>query len=99
MEECALSSSVDYYWYRQTLNVSASIGDSGSVQWWLLLCLTCAWSFLYLCVIRGIETTGKVRRSGRGPPRRVAPGPVPASAHTCRAPRPCTSPRPCPTSS
>lgn len=60
VEECALSSSVDYYWYRETLNISTSISDSGSVQWWILLCLTCAWAFLYLCVIRGIETSGKV---------------------------------------
>ncbi|XP_065730262.1 sodium-dependent neutral amino acid transporter B(0)AT1 [Phocoena phocoena] len=59
VEECARSSPVDYYWYRETLNVSTSIDDSGSVQWWVLLCLTCAWSVLYVCTIRGIETTGK----------------------------------------
>ncbi|XP_040118135.1 sodium-dependent neutral amino acid transporter B(0)AT1 [Oryx dammah] len=59
VEECARSSSVDYFWYRETLNISASIDDSGSVQWWILLALTCAWSVLYVCTIRGIETTGK----------------------------------------
>ncbi|XP_054434197.1 sodium-dependent neutral amino acid transporter B(0)AT1 [Pteronotus mesoamericanus] len=59
VEECARSSAVDYYWYRETLNISTSIDDSGSVQWWILLCLTCAWSVLYVCTIRGIETTGK----------------------------------------
>lgn len=61
VEECARSSSVDYYWYRETLNISNSISNSGSVQWWVLLCLTCAWCVLYVCIIRGIETTGKVR--------------------------------------
>lgn len=60
VEECAKSSPVDYFWYRETLNISTSIGDSGSIQWWLLLCLTCAWGVLYVCTIRGIETTGKV---------------------------------------
>ncbi|XP_008058899.1 sodium-dependent neutral amino acid transporter B(0)AT1 [Carlito syrichta] len=60
VDECARSSSVDYFWYRETLNISTSISDSGSIQWWLLLCLTCAWSVLYVCTIRGIETTGKV---------------------------------------
>lgn len=50
---------MDYFWYRETLNISTSISDSGSIQWWILLCLTCAWSVLYVCVIRGIETTGK----------------------------------------
>ncbi|XP_053449452.1 sodium-dependent neutral amino acid transporter B(0)AT1 isoform X3 [Nycticebus coucang] len=59
VDECARSSSVDYFWYRETLNISTSISDSGSVQWWMLLCLTCAWSVLYVCTIRGIETTGK----------------------------------------
>ncbi|XP_006872443.1 PREDICTED: sodium-dependent neutral amino acid transporter B(0)AT1 [Chrysochloris asiatica] len=59
VEECARSSSVDYYWYRETLNISKSIDESGSIQWWILLCLTCAWSVLYVCTIRGIETTGK----------------------------------------
>lgn len=60
IEECAKSSPVDYFWYRETLNISTSIGDSGTIQWWLLLCLTCAWGVLYVCTIRGIETTGKV---------------------------------------
>ncbi|KAM9286024.1 LOW QUALITY PROTEIN: sodium-dependent neutral amino acid transporter B(0)AT1 [Cariama cristata] len=60
IEECAKSSPVDYFWYRETLNISASINDSGTIQWWLLLCLTCAWGVLYVCTIRGIETTGKV---------------------------------------
>ncbi|XP_045421642.1 LOW QUALITY PROTEIN: sodium-dependent neutral amino acid transporter B(0)AT1 [Lemur catta] len=59
VDECARSSSVDYFWYRETLNTSTSISDSGSIQWWILLCLTCAWGVLYVCVIRGIETTGK----------------------------------------
>lgn len=60
VEECAKSSPVDYFWYRETLNISTSIEDSGSILWWLLLCLTCAWGVLYVCTIRGIETTGKV---------------------------------------
>lgn len=58
--ECAKSSSVDYFWYRKTLNVSTNIDETGTVQWWLLLCLVCAWGVVYVCTIRGIETTGKV---------------------------------------
>ncbi|KAG8442656.1 hypothetical protein GDO86_011445 [Hymenochirus boettgeri] len=57
--ECAKSSSVDYFWYRETLNASTKIEDSGNLQWWLVLCLACAWGVLYVCTIRGIETTGK----------------------------------------
>ncbi|KAM6087455.1 sodium-dependent neutral amino acid transporter B(0)AT1 [Chlamydotis macqueenii] len=58
-EECARSSPTDYFWYRETLNISTRIDNSGTIQWWLLLCLTCAWGVLYVCTIRGIETTGK----------------------------------------
>ncbi|XP_075068797.1 sodium-dependent neutral amino acid transporter B(0)AT1 [Mixophyes fleayi] len=59
VDECARSSSVDYFWYRETLNTSTSIADSGTLQWWLVLSLACAWGVLYVCTIRGIETTGK----------------------------------------
>ncbi|XP_036371937.1 sodium-dependent neutral amino acid transporter B(0)AT1-like [Megalops cyprinoides] len=59
VSECQRSSPVDYFWYRETLNTSAAIGDSGGLQWWMVLCLVCAWTVLYVCCIRGIETTGK----------------------------------------
>ncbi|KAG9333144.1 hypothetical protein JZ751_013402 [Albula glossodonta] len=59
VSECERSSPVDYFWYRETLNTSAAIGDSGGLQWWMVLCLVCAWTVLYVCCIRGIETTGK----------------------------------------
>ncbi|XP_049624987.1 inactive sodium-dependent neutral amino acid transporter B(0)AT3 [Suncus etruscus] len=59
VEECRDSSTVNYFWYRQTLNISADINDSGSVQGHLLLSLAASWAVLYLCVIRGIESTGK----------------------------------------
>uniref|UniRef100_A0A8C6VB69 Transporter n=1 Tax=Neogobius melanostomus TaxID=47308 RepID=A0A8C6VB69_9GOBI len=60
VSECERSSSVDYFWYRQTLNITPSIEEDGGLQWWILLCHISAWTVLYLCVIRGIETTGKV---------------------------------------
>ncbi|KAK7886272.1 hypothetical protein WMY93_025893 [Mugilogobius chulae] len=59
VSECERSSSVDYFWYRTTLNITANIEEDGGVQVWMLLCHICAWAVLYLCVIRGIETTGK----------------------------------------
>lgn len=60
VEECARSSTVDYFWYRETLNTSTSIEDSGGLQWWIVLALVAAWTLLYVCCIRGIETSGKV---------------------------------------
>ena len=60
VSECKRSSPVDYFWYRETLNSSTAIDESGGLQWWMVLCLVCAWTLLYVCCIRGIETTGKV---------------------------------------
>uniref|UniRef100_A0A2K5E111 Transporter n=1 Tax=Aotus nancymaae TaxID=37293 RepID=A0A2K5E111_AOTNA len=59
VEECQGSSAVSYFWYRQTLNITADINDSGSIQWRLLICLAACWAVVYMCVIRGVETTGK----------------------------------------
>lgn len=72
MEECQGSSSTSYFWYRQTLNITADINYSGSIQWRLLGCLAACWAVVYLCVIRGIESTGKVRAFRADPlPRRL----------------------------
>ncbi|XP_057683958.1 sodium-dependent neutral amino acid transporter B(0)AT1-like [Corythoichthys intestinalis] len=57
--ECERSSTVDYFWYRETLNTSDSIEESGGLQWWMVLSLIAAWTVLYVCCIRGIETSGK----------------------------------------
>uniref|UniRef100_A0A4W4GHQ0 Transporter n=1 Tax=Electrophorus electricus TaxID=8005 RepID=A0A4W4GHQ0_ELEEL len=59
VSECARSSPVDYFWYRKTLNTSTKIEDSGGLQWWMVICLIAAWMVLWVCCIRGIETTGK----------------------------------------
>ncbi|XP_004760875.1 sodium- and chloride-dependent transporter XTRP3 [Mustela nigripes] len=59
-EECEKASSTQYFWYRKTLNISPSIQDSGRVQWEPALCLVLAWLVVYLCVLRGTQSTGKV---------------------------------------
>ncbi len=58
--ECQQSSTVDYYFYRVTLNISASIADSGGIHWPMVLCLLAAWAVICICYIRGIGTSGKV---------------------------------------
>ncbi|XP_006893243.1 PREDICTED: sodium-dependent neutral amino acid transporter B(0)AT3 [Elephantulus edwardii] len=60
VKECQDSGVVSYFWYRQTLNVTADINDSGAVHWPLLVCLATCWVIVYLCVSRGIESSGKV---------------------------------------
>ncbi|XP_072366050.1 sodium-dependent neutral amino acid transporter B(0)AT3-like [Scyliorhinus torazame] len=61
IKECEESTAVDYFWYRETLNISPEIITSGDrQQWWLVLCLFAAWLIVYCCVLRGIESLGKV---------------------------------------
>ncbi|XP_039877056.1 sodium-dependent neutral amino acid transporter B(0)AT1-like [Simochromis diagramma] len=59
ISECQQSSTVDYYFYRVTLNASASITDSGGLQWPIVICLLAAWTVICICYIRGISTSGK----------------------------------------
>ncbi|XP_053105542.1 inactive sodium-dependent neutral amino acid transporter B(0)AT3-like isoform X2 [Hemicordylus capensis] len=60
IEECHQSTPASYFWYRKTLNITPDITESGSLQWWLILSLAASWIIVYISVIRGIETTGKV---------------------------------------
>ncbi|XP_054620658.1 sodium-dependent neutral amino acid transporter B(0)AT1-like [Dunckerocampus dactyliophorus] len=57
--ECQQSSTVDYFFYRVTLNSSTSISDSGGLHWPVVVCLLAAWTVLCICCIRGIGTSGK----------------------------------------
>ncbi|XP_073341562.1 LOW QUALITY PROTEIN: sodium-dependent neutral amino acid transporter B(0)AT3-like [Pagrus major] len=59
VSECEKGTPVNYFWYRDTLNITPNIETSGSLQWWLVLCLASAWCIVYICFIRGIETIGK----------------------------------------
>ncbi|XP_042166391.1 sodium-dependent neutral amino acid transporter B(0)AT1-like [Oncorhynchus tshawytscha] len=59
VEECVESTPVNYFWYRKTLNITPNMETSGSLQWWMVVSLATAWSIVYICFIRGIETIGK----------------------------------------
>ncbi|KAM4540009.1 inactive sodium-dependent neutral amino acid transporter B(0)AT3 [Odontesthes bonariensis] len=57
--ECEKSTPVNYFWYRETLNITPNIETSGSLQWWLVVCLATAWCVVYVCFIKGIDSMGK----------------------------------------
>uniref|UniRef100_A0A3B3TK88 Transporter n=1 Tax=Poecilia latipinna TaxID=48699 RepID=A0A3B3TK88_9TELE len=57
--ECQRSSTVDYFFYRETLNSSASISESEGIQWPMVVCLLGAWTIVAICCVRGISTSGK----------------------------------------
>lgn len=45
---------------------SSGLGDPGPVQWPLALCLLVAWVLVFLCMLKGIRSLGKVRGSTGG---------------------------------
>lgn len=58
--ECEKSSATTYYWYREALNISNSISESGGLNWKMTICLLAAWTLVCLAMIKGIQSSGKV---------------------------------------
>ncbi|KAJ7380047.1 hypothetical protein OS493_010754 [Desmophyllum pertusum] len=54
-----VSSSQEYWDYR-VLRLSSGLGEPGPVNWELALCLLLAWIICYLCVCKGVKSSGKV---------------------------------------
>ncbi|XP_036394448.1 sodium- and chloride-dependent transporter XTRP3-like [Megalops cyprinoides] len=60
LEECEVATPTQYFFYRETLNISSSINENGGIHMGQALCLLLAWMIVYLCIVRGVESTGKV---------------------------------------
>lgn len=58
--ECTKSSPTQYFWYRVTLDVSPNVDTAQQFNWRIALCLFIAWILCYLCMIKGIASSGKV---------------------------------------
>lgn len=58
--ECVNSSETQYFWFRTTLDASGSIDDPVSIKYWTLLCLILSWVIVYLILMKGIASSGKV---------------------------------------
>lgn len=60
LEECERASATQYFFYRETLNISSSIEENGGIHTGQALCLLLCWMMTYLFVSRGVKSTGKV---------------------------------------
>ncbi|KAK3515762.1 hypothetical protein QTP70_030469 [Hemibagrus guttatus] len=61
LEECEVATPTQYFFFRETLNISSSIDEHGvGIHTGVALCLLLAWSIVYLFIIRGVKSTGKV---------------------------------------
>ena len=48
------------FWSNHVLEISSGIEEIGKMRWPLLGCLTLAWIIVFLCLINGIKSSGKV---------------------------------------
>ncbi|KAH3833324.1 hypothetical protein DPMN_106630 [Dreissena polymorpha] len=48
------------YFYNEVLNVSDGLDDIGGIQWQLALCLLLCWVIVFMCLVKGIYSAGKV---------------------------------------
>ena len=55
-----LSSPTTYFWYRETLDIAPNVDAGGEVNWWVVVSLIVAWVIVFLCMIKGIASSGKV---------------------------------------
>ena len=52
-----------YFYFRlRVLKISTALDEPGAVNWEVALCLLLAWIICYLCVFKGVKSTGKVRK-------------------------------------
>ncbi|XP_049808988.1 sodium-dependent neutral amino acid transporter B(0)AT3 [Schistocerca nitens] len=58
--ECVTSTPTQYFWYRTTLMVSQDINSPEGFNWKIALALVVAWLLVYMCMIKGIASSGKV---------------------------------------
>lgn len=45
------------------LEQTSGVEEAGEVRWELLLTLLLAWILIYLCIFKGVKSTGKVRKN------------------------------------
>lgn len=57
---CKSTSPSEEFFNRHILQISDSISDMGSVSWQIVLCLVLAWIIVYLCLFKGVASSGKV---------------------------------------
>ena len=58
--ECISGSRTQYFFYRRSLDITERIDDVGGFNLHLFLFLTLAWLITFVCLVRGIQSTGKV---------------------------------------
>ena len=58
--DCCVLDPPQYYWYHNALQISPALGDAGGLNWKIFGCLAAAWLVVYVCVLKGVKSSGKV---------------------------------------
>lgn len=58
--ECTASSPTMYYWYRSTLMASPSVNEPVEFNYNVAIALLTAWFLVYICMVQGITSSGKI---------------------------------------
>ena len=59
--DCCVHHPTEFYWYRRGLTVSDSMNSIGDgINWKLFGSLFVGWVITYLCVLKGVKSSGKV---------------------------------------
>ena len=56
---CKITAAQEYL-ENNVLGESDGIEEMGAPHWWLVLCLMAAWIVIFLCLIKGIKSSGRV---------------------------------------
>ncbi|XP_061183688.1 sodium- and chloride-dependent glycine transporter 1-like [Saccostrea echinata] len=48
------------FWQNEVLQITKGIEDLGTIRWELLICLALAWIVVFLCLCKGVKSSGRV---------------------------------------
>lgn len=60
LDECQLGGPFEYYWYRQTLDVTGDVDDWSNFNWPIAFCLLLAWLISYICLVKGLSSSKRL---------------------------------------
>ena len=60
LKECAAGTPTTYFWFRNALDITDSIDETGELNLTMTGCLFAAWAIVCLGMFKGIKSSGKV---------------------------------------
>ena len=58
--DCCVLDPPQYYWYHNALQISPLLDEADGINWKIFGCLIAGWFVVYICVLKGVKSSGKV---------------------------------------